>query len=60
MTPGHEVDGQVQQTRWREWQAAYACASRRNARYVTIVAVVAFACAVAFLLMQLIASPRAA
>ena len=51
----NETDDQAQQARWREWQAAYMRASRRDGARAKIVAVVAFSLVGAFLLMQLFA-----
>ena len=58
MTFANETEEHAQQTRWREWQAAYARASRRNAAQATIVAIAALSLVAAFLLMQFVASSR--
>ena len=58
MTLANEPDDQAQQTRWREWQAAYARASRRSATRATIVFIIVFSGIGAVLLLQLFALPR--
>jgi hypothetical protein len=57
VTSTNEAEEQAQQTRWLEWQAASARANLRSAAQAKIVAGVALSLAVAFLLMQLFASP---